>query len=48
MKHYFVVYKLFGVPGLGHYEVDASNKDEAKRKFLDSNIKHDHIIRVIL
>jgi hypothetical protein len=48
MKHYFVVYKSYQRPGLEHFEVDADNKAEARRMFLESNIKHDYIIKVIL
>ena len=48
MKHYFVVYKSYQRPGLEHFEVDAANKAEARRMFLDANIKHDYIIKIIL
>lgn len=48
MKHYFVVYKSYQRPGLEHFEVDAVNKAEARRMFLEANIKHDYIIKVIL
>lgn len=48
MKHYFVVYKSFQKPGLEHFEVDAKDKAEAKMKFLEANIKHDYIVRVII
>lgn len=48
MKHYFVVYKSYQKPGLEHFEVEAKDKTEAKMKFLEANIKHDRIIKVIL
>jgi hypothetical protein len=48
MKHYFVVYKSYQKPGLEHFEVEAKDKAEAKMKFLEANIKHDRIIKVIL
>lgn len=48
MKHYFVVYKSYQRPGLEHFEVDAYNKAEARQMFLEANIKHDYIIKVIL
>ena len=48
MKHYFVLYKPYQKPGLLHFEVDAKDKAEAKLKFLEANIKHDYIIKVIL
>ena len=48
LKTYFVVYKLFQKPGLAHLEVLAKNKAEARMRFLESNIKHDHIVRVML
>ncbi len=47
-KHYFVVYKSYQKPGLEHFEVDAANKAEARRLFLEANIKHDYIIKIIL
>jgi len=47
IKTYFVVYKLFQKPGLGHLKVLAENKAEARMRFLESNIKHDHIVRVL-
>jgi hypothetical protein len=47
-KHYFVIYKSYQKPGLEHFEVDATNKAEARRMFLEQNIKHDYIIKVIL
>lgn len=48
MKHYFVVYKSYQKPGLEHFEILAENKNIAKAKFLEANIKHDYIIKVIL
>ena len=48
MKHYFVVYKSYQRPGLEHFEVDAANKAEARKMFLEANIKHDYIIKIIL
>jgi hypothetical protein len=48
MKHYFVVYKSYQRPGLEHFEVDADNKAEARMMFLEANIKHDYIIKIIL
>lgn len=47
MTTYFVVYKSFQKPGTEHYEVLAENKHDARIKFLESNIKHDYIIKVI-
>ena len=47
-KHYFVVYKSYQRPGLEHFEVDAANKAEARMMFLEANIKHDYIIKIIL
>ena len=48
MKHYFVVYKSYQKPGTEHFEVNASDKAQARMKFLEMNIKHDYIIKVIL
>ena len=48
LKHYFVVYKSYQRPGLEHFEVDAINKAEARMMFLEANIKHDYIIKIIL
>jgi hypothetical protein len=48
MKTYFVIYKLYRQPGLSFLEVKANNKAEAKAVFLESRIKHDHIIKVVL
>jgi hypothetical protein len=48
LKHYFVVYKSYQRPGLEHFEVDALNKAEARMMFLEANIKHDYIIKIIL
>ena len=48
MKHYFVIFKSYQKPGLEHFEVDALNKDEARKMFLESGIKYDYIIKVIL
>jgi hypothetical protein len=48
VKHYFVVYKSYQRPGLEHFEVDAANKAEARKLFLEANIKHDYIIKIIL
>ena len=48
MKTYYVVYKSFQKPGTEHYEVLAENKHDAKIKFLQTGIKHDYIIRIIL
>lgn len=47
MKTYYVLYKSFQKPGLEHFEVLAENKQDAKMKFLEANLKHDYIIRVI-
>lgn len=47
MKTYYVIYKSFQMPGLEHFEVLAENKHDAKMKFLEANLKHDYIIRVI-
>jgi hypothetical protein len=48
MKHYIVVYKSYQKPGLEHFKIEAKDKSEAKMKFLEANIKHDYIIKVIL
>jgi hypothetical protein len=48
MKTYYVVYKSYQRPGLEHYEVVAENKAVARMKFLEENIKHDYIIKIIL
>ena len=47
MTTYYVVYKSFQKPGLEHYEVVAEHKHSARMKFLEANIKHDYIIKVI-
>lgn len=47
MKHYFVVYKSYQKPGLENFGVEAKDKAEAKMKFLEANVKHDYIVRVI-
>lgn len=47
MSNYFVVYKSYQKPGLEHFEVLAENKNAAKMKFLEANIKHDYVIKVI-
>lgn len=47
MINYFVVYKSYQKPGAEHFEVLAKNKHDAKIKFLEANIKHDYIIKVI-
>jgi hypothetical protein len=48
MTTYLVVYKSYQKPGLEHFEVLAENKHDAKMKFLEANIKHDYIIKVII
>jgi hypothetical protein len=48
MKEYYVVYKSYQKPGLEHFIVTALNKAEARKLFLEANIKHDYIIKVIL
>lgn len=48
MTTYLVVYKSYQKPGLEHFEVLAENKHDAKMKFLEANIKHDYIIKIIL
>lgn len=48
MKEYYVIYKEYMQPKLGHFIVTAQNKHEAKLAFLSTNIKHDYIIKVIL
>jgi hypothetical protein len=48
MKTYIVVYKKFQEPGLAHFEVKCLNKHEARMKFLEANIKHDTIIKIII
>jgi len=48
MKHYFVVYKSYNKPGLEHFRVEAQDKAAAKMKFLEANIPHDRIIKVIV
>ena len=35
MKHYFVIFKSYQKPGLEHFEVDAFNKDEAKKTIME-------------
>jgi len=47
MKEYSVVFKLFGKPGLGHEIIQAGNKNHAKIRFKELNIKYDKIIRVV-
>jgi len=47
MTTYYVVYKSYQKPGTEHYEVVAVHKNDAKMKFLEANIKHDYIIKVI-
>lgn len=47
MSTYFVVYKSFQKPGTEHYEVLAENKNDARSKFLEANIKHDYVIKVV-
>jgi len=42
-KKYNVVYKKFEKPGLDYFVVEASNKNEAKVKFIESRIKYDFI-----
>ena len=48
MKEYYVIYKEYKQPKLGHFIITAQNKNEAKLAFLSSGIKHDYIIKVIL
>jgi len=48
MTTYLVVYKSYQKPSLEHFEVLAKNKHDAKIKFLEANIKHDYIIKVII
>lgn len=48
MKEYYVIYKSYQKPGLEHFIVKAKHKDAAKKAFLEANIKHDYIIKVIL
>jgi hypothetical protein len=48
MKEYYVVYKSYGRPGLEHFITMAENKSEARRIFLEQNIKYDYIIKIIL
>lgn len=48
MKDYYVVYKSYQKPGVEHKIIQALNKDDARRKFLTMNIKHDSIIKIIL
>lgn len=47
MKIYYVVYKKYKLPELGHFEVLADNKNHAKIMFLEKLIRHDYIIKVI-
>ena len=47
MSTYFVVYKSFQKPGTEHFKVVAENKSTARMKFLEANIKHDYVIKVI-
>ena len=47
MNIYYVVYKSFQKPGTEHYEVVAVHKEHARMQFLEANIKHDYIIKVI-
>ena len=48
MTTYLVVYKSYQKPGLEHFEILAENKHDARMKFLEANIKHDYIIKVII
>lgn len=48
MKTYIVVFKSYQKPGLEHVEILAENKNSAKMKFLEMNVKHDYILKVIL
>lgn len=48
MNIYYVVYKSYQKPGTEHYTVLAENKNSAKMQFLEANIKHDYIIKVII
>ena len=48
MKEYYVVYKPYQRPGNEHFIVMAEHKADARRIFLEQNIKHDYIIKVIL
>ena len=48
MKNYYVIYKKYQQPGVSHLVVEAMNKHEAKLKFMESRIKYDYIIEVII
>lgn len=48
MKLYYVLYKSYQKPGVENFQIFAENKNEAKKKFLEANIKHDYVIKVIL
>jgi hypothetical protein len=48
MKEYYVIYKSYQKPGLEHFIVTAEHKAEARKLFLEANIRHDYIIKVIL
>jgi hypothetical protein len=47
MTTYYVLYKSYQKPGVENFEVLAENKNDAKIKFIESNIKHDYIIKVV-
>jgi hypothetical protein len=48
MKEYYVIYKSYQKPGLEHFIVTAKHKADARQLFLEANIRHDYIIKVIL
>jgi len=48
MKDYYIVYKAYRKPGVENQIIQALNKDDARKKFLMMNIKHDSIIKIVL
>lgn len=48
MKEYYVIYKSYRIALLVVSIVKAKHKAEARKLFLEANIKHDYIIKVIL
>ena len=47
MKDYCVVYKSYQKSGLEFKVIQGLHKDDARKKFLDMNIKHDYIIKIV-
>ncbi len=48
MKTYWVIFNFQDRAGLGNIKIRAMNKDDARQKFLNMNIKHKEIIKIEL